>query len=1020
MRNALKWSAFVLLCVALATVSAFAQTTGGGLQGKVTDEKGEPVIGATIQITGPSMPGFQGAATDINGDYRIPYLPVGKNYQVKVEAQGFGTQIRQGIEIPLGVTVNLPFKMAGGTTTVTVLGVAPIIDSRKTEAGAVISDTMINNIPLGRGSGNIAYLAPSVVLSGAEGDGGGPAIGGASGLENSVTVNGIEMTNSGNAESFSALNFEFIEATEVKTGGLDAEYGGLMGGQINSITKSGGNEFHGGLYTYYFSDALQAHSRLLYGAETTADRSFKQYDIGGFIGGYIVKDKLWFFASYDLNKFETITDNYQYESGRLSINGQPLRGWANGMDFKSTVDDPQYALKMTWNISQNHKLGMSFFGDESKSKYWGFLAGLSSVPSGLQDKQNNYAVSFQWNATWTDKFFTEAIVGTRRSWIGVQNPTNAIASTNYEYYYRYGSDFVIPYDFATDTAPIWSGSTAHANLQGVVSPSLGSGYYQNEKDYNDQLRLKATNIINVGKAGKIELSYGLQRFDVKYDRLQSYSGVPYLCSSEYDPFYGQWSSRGAAIRWQHSPWDFDGNGTNNNDYIYLTYRSHLNDNNKKTKQTYQALWAQNNWSLTDNFMLKLGLRWDSITLKGGANLALIPNEIGGPGSGVYGVGTVQQTAGRSIKISNEWAPRVGFTWDPLKNGKSKVYGFYGWYYERIPNDMAIRALTTEWGHNAYFTDPYLTVSMDSLVGGGYDRTTGMDETIVTGGPNGGSLKGSFNKETLLGFQYEIMPNLTMGVRAIYREIGRVIEDISVDGANQYIVTNPDAWTGVWVPDYFTGETKWRFPKPVRRYVALELTVDKRFSNNWQMGGSYVLSQLQGNYDGLFSSANGQVDANITSSFDLPQLLVNGYGLLSNDRPQVLKLYGGYTFDWGLDLSARFTLQSGTPINKYGSDELYGQNEAFCVNRGSAGRLPMLWTLDLGVQYNVKLFKTNLGFRVDIFNATNEQRTTSVDQLFNELDNNPNPTPTTGLNPFWGYETSHQTPRNIRLAVRWTF
>jgi len=155
------------------------------LWGKVIDEQGEPIIGATIQVTGPAMPGFQGAATDINGEYRVPSLPPGKNYQVKVEAQGYGTQIRQGIEITAGNSTSLPFKMASGTTTVTVLGCAPLVDSRKTETGAVLSDTMINDIPLGRNSDGVAYLAPSAVTTG---------------LENSVTVNGVEMTNSGAAE----------------------------------------------------------------------------------------------------------------------------------------------------------------------------------------------------------------------------------------------------------------------------------------------------------------------------------------------------------------------------------------------------------------------------------------------------------------------------------------------------------------------------------------------------------------------------------------------------------------------------------------------------------------------------------------------------------------------------------------------------------------------------------------------------------------------------------------------------
>lgn len=1015
MKNALKWSAFALLCIALA-VAGFAQTTGGGLQGKVTDDKGEPVIGATIQVTGPSLPGFQGAATDINGEFRIPYLPPGKAYTVKIEASGFGTVIRQDIEIPLGVTINLPIKLGTGTTEMIITGAPPIIDNRKTEGGAVLSDQVILDIPLGRESSGIAMIVPGVVDSGGLGNAS-PSISGASGLENSYTVNGIEMQNSGNAENFATLNFEFIEATEVKTGGLDAEYGGLMGGAINSITKSGGNEFRGGVFAYYFSDSMQAQSRAYDNPSVAVlNPDFVKYDIGAFIGGYIVKDKLWFFASYDYNSRKTTYNALTYYSARLNINGAPMPSWANGKSLDYPYTDPQYAFKLTWNLSQNHKLNFSFFGDRSKYSYWQNLRNVSPVASSQNDLASSYALSAQWNATWTPKFFTEMIIGTRRTWVEERMGGSSAAMSNYMYYNRYGSDQIIPWDMANNIPANWTGNNSLLNLWGTVTPSLGSGYYQSEKDYNDQLRFKATNIFSF--MGKHELSYGLQYFDVKYDRLQSYSGGPILDSDIYDPFYGQSTSRGAVIRWQRTNMDFNGNGTGD-DFYFRVYRSHMNDNNKKTKQQYKAFFLQDNWNLTDYFMLKLGVRLDTLEMSGGTNLKLVPNALGpgGPyGYMTYGVGSIQVTPKRTVKINNMWAPRVGFTWDPFHNGKSKLYGFYGWYYERIPNDLAIRSLTTEWGWNAYFQDPYLTVPLSDYLGYPINFTNGFDETIVTGSPNGGSLKGSYNTEALLGFQYEVMTNLQVGVRTVYRELGRAIEDISTDGANQYIVTNPDNWTDVWVPDPITGESKWRFPRPIRRYVGLEFTVDKRFSNNWFMGGSYVLSELQGNYDGLYSPANGQVDANITSSFDLPQLLQNGYGLLSLDRTHVLKAYGGYHFDWGLDLNGYFIYQSGTPYNKYGSDELYGPNEAFLTPRGSAGRLPGTWKIDIGAQYNIKLAKTNLGLRLDIFNITNNQVTTDVDELYNETNNDPD----LKTNPYWGYEVSHQAPRSVRVAVRWTF
>jgi hypothetical protein len=1002
MRNALKWSALFLLCAAVAAVAVFAQT-GGGLQGKVTDASGQPVIGATIKVTGPAVQGFLGAATDINGEYRIPFVPAGKNYTVQVEAQGFNSVVRSGIEIPLGTTISLPFQLGQGTSTITVVGAAPIIDVKKAETGATISDTMINAIPMGRGSSAIAYLAPGAVSSGL---GGAPAINGASGPENSYLVNGVEVTGSGDGLQQLGLNFDFIEATEVKTGGLDAEYGGLMGGQINSVTKSGGNEFHGGIFMYYFDSSWAAQPRQIDNPQVVSNfpGSMTQWDLGGFLGGYIVKDKLWFFASYDYNKTkmdygpQTGTDKY------VKLNGAPAWSWAKDSGYENDFRDPQYATKLTWNVNQNHKLSMSFFGDRYKADTHIDINNIDPRPSPTKFDQDNYALTFQWNATWSPKFFTEAVVGTRRTFES-QTPC-ATGMNNWTYswgYAGYNGYQIIP--LAGNNTGYYSDLTSY-------KPSLGGRVWETSKDYNDQLRLKATNLFN--GFGHHELSYGVQYFDVTYDDNWDYTGPQVTHSTPQlydpgtglyinDPFVGEKSVGGAWVMWYP-------NGPHG--YVFRA-QYFMNNQDKHTDQKYYAYWAQDNWNLTDYFMLKLGVRLDQIHMTGQQNHVNIPHdlEIAKYGSDPYNLAT---GAPREVRINDELAPRVGFTWDVAHNGKSKLYGFFGQYYERIPNDMAVRSLTDEYFTFEYYADAGLTTPA------GLAFSYGVHPTQIQGGPGGGKLKGSYNEEWILGFQYEVASDLTMGVRAIYRSLGRAIEDISLDGGMTYIITNPDAWNGYFeygkrTENGVTTTGMYTFPKPARIYRGLEITMDKRFSNHWQMGGSYVLSRLEGNYEGLYSNDNGQLDPNITTKYDLPSLLVNAYGLLPNDRTHVLHLYGSYSFDWGLDLGANFTLMSGTPISQLGRDAMYGTDEGFCFPRGTAGRTPTIWTLDTSAQYNIKLFKTNLGLRVDVFNLTNQQTTTTVMQRWNQID-----TGSVQTYKYWGMETSHQQERRIRVAVRWTF
>lgn len=993
MRNALKWSALLVLALALTGIAAWAQSTGGAMQGRIVDEAGQPVIGAMIQVSGPSLQGFQGAATDTTGQYVIPFLPAGKNYQVKVEAPGYNSVVRKGIEIPLGVTISLPFTLSQGKTEIVVTAAAPVIDVKRTEVGANISDKMISSIPLGRGAAGIAFLAPGAVSSGLADT---PSIGGASGPENSYTVNGVDVTGSGDALNLTSLNFDFIEATEVKTGGMDAEYGALMGGNVNSITKSGGNEFHGGLFVYYFDDGMGAKERKLNNPTVVNYRkAFKQYDVGGFLGGYFIKDKLWFFVAYDYNKTDT-TMTANGTDANVLLNGRPSYSWAAPTGYKNTDKNPQYALKLTWNVSPNHKLAFSWFGNNDKYDYFRSLNNPSPVASPAKEKTDNYAVSLQWNATWTPKFFTEVVVSRRDTKDDIYS-TNAEAQNNWGYYYRYGSGTYAGFQvIPTDGVP--AGYNAALRQVDLASwrPSLGGRTYAYTKDTNDQIRLKGTNLFNA--AGRHELSYGFQYYKIKYDYDFNYTGPGFTELYPGNPFYGRTTGGGAVIRWQV-------NNASLGRYLYRA-QGFMNNNAKKTKQDYYAYWAQDNWNLTDYFMLKLGVRLDQIHMKGGDNSLNVPSTFADP--------TMANGKARKLNINDMWAPRIGFTWDIAHNNKSKLYGFWGQYYERIPNDLAIRALTDEYFHFSYFWDSGLTVPVNNPA---YHYTYGLYPTVITHGPQGGSLKGSYNEEYILGFQYEIRPDFSMGVRGIYRDLGRVIEDISVDGASTYIVTNPDQWTNMWVPDPFGRPGyRWRFPKPVRIYKALEITADKRFSNHWMLQGSYVLSRLEGNYEGLFSNDNGQLDPNITSKYDIPSLLVNGYGLLPNDRTHVLKLYGGYFFDnIPLELSANFTLQSGHPISALGADDAYGLNEGFAKVRGTAGRTPTIWALDLGAQYTFKIWKSNLALRADIFNVTNEQRATAVDQTYNTENTAPVQT-----YPYFKMETAHQTARRVRLAVRWTF
>ena len=231
-----------------------------------------------------------------------------------------------------------------------------------------------------------------------------------------------------------------------------------------------------------------------------------------------------------------------------------------------------------------------------------------------------------------------------------------------------------------------------------------------------------------------------------------------------------------------------------------------------------------------------------------------------------------------------------------------------------------------------------------------------------------------------------------------------------------------------------------FGRAQRFYRAFEVTATKRFTNHYQFIASYVFSSLTGNYEGLFRNDNGQSDPNITSLFDLQSLLDNTYGRLPNDRPHQFKFNGSYQLPFKLMLSGNFYVQSGTPFNQLIPHPVYGNNEGFAIQRGTAivpavtasntgfpnvvesvgnNRTPTTYNLDLGFYYPVKLGeKRELRFTGDWFNVFNTQRAITLDQTYS-INSGVSGVPPV-VNPFWGSALLVQPPSSFRFGAKFTF
>src|SRR5215472_12606842 len=353
-------SQIMILLLVSFTVSAQQQgSITGGLNGEITDSTGAILPGATVTLAGPQ--GTKVLTTDNLGRFSATGLTPGF-YDVTVEKSGFKKVQSKHNEVVVNSssTLNLTLQTGSVSETVEVSSSAVAIDTQNTAITTNLTDQFYNSVPMPRNVSAIFYAAPGVaqgqVAGSANQIGPGasnPSIGGASALENLYVVDGVTITDQafGSIGTYNrykgslgtGINLAFIKEVDVKTTAFEPQYGKATGGIVQIVTKSGSNNFHGAIgayfqpsqffaprYQYYQFGYLQAAPRLIL--------SEPQYDLAAELGGYILKDKLFFFGAFDpaltqsirlANPASTVT----YSHGPYDLNTTGL-SWAGKLTYK--------------------------------------------------------------------------------------------------------------------------------------------------------------------------------------------------------------------------------------------------------------------------------------------------------------------------------------------------------------------------------------------------------------------------------------------------------------------------------------------------------------------------------------------------------------------------------------------------------------------------------------------------------------------------------------------------------------
>jgi outer membrane receptor protein involved in Fe transport len=1029
----------ILTVLALALsffVSAAAQTTTtGSIEGTVVDVNGAAIPGIAVSVAGPNLIRTQSATTNDEGYFNIPQIPPGR-YTLTVEsAKGFARFEEANVEVNLTrvSTLAVTLRPAGATETVEVTASSgAAVDVSTNTTGTNVSTEQFSNFPTQRTVQSLYTIAPTVSRSGlrdASGRDRDPSVAGSSGPENNYILDGVGVSDPAFGGSGANLPFEFVQEVQVLTGAYGADIGKSTGGVFNVITKSGSNEFRGDVFGYFtaksFVREVKSTAIPFTGA---AANGFSELDAGVDVGGPIVKDKLWFFGAFNPQRRK----NYSLTQTFLT-------------EVNNKVTTPFYAGKITYGPSINHTLNFSTFGDFTKQEGFlfggaGFGADLRSYRGEIQTGGSNYAARL--NSTFTPTFIgefsgglhfqrantlpeatdqtlvTDRFAVLRGGSVVAPVETTVLASNGLRLAYVEGTGGTIQRNFIRGGFGLqtqqdrdrYEMAARLQNIWGKHTFKYGFEFAQNRYKIDTS---STGPVLNFGAAGVPAGTYRIEnRFaicartsttTITCPDATRTTRVQQLITAGQAPAGVTTAATGAVAVSTANPF-----------LLLDVVRARdfrLNTQGEFVKTNVESFYVQDDFKATRNLQFNLGVRWDyqqAISLGGVSYLKL--ND-----------------------FTANLQPRLGFIWDFTGQGRGKVYANFARFVETpLPLDINVRA-----SGNAIQADYNLNVSR--LNG----NPTGA--TVVTGG-NLGNLGGdatpidpSISPQTVdeytAGIEYEVVKDLALGFRGIYRAQDNVIEDGSFDDGDHYFLFNPGRRVGT---DVTTEDKACNDPAigcfgPARRYYrALEFSATKRFTNNYQFIASYVYSSLIGNYEGLFRNDNGQSDPNITSLFDLVSLLNGLYGRLPNDRPHQFKFDGSYRWSFGLLTSASFRANSGIPFNALVPHPLYGDNEGFCIvglscnPRGTAinpitgsNRTPTTYNLDIGAYYPINLGEDRqLRFQFDWFNVTNAQRAIRQDET--AFINSGAPGITPAQNPFFGTGTIFQFPSAVRLGVKFQF
>ncbi len=1069
--------ALFVIALALLVPVATAQETTASMQGYVKDPSGAAIPGATVEITSTALEGSKKLQTDSSGYYHFYYLPPGE-YTLTVSATNFRTYKQTGIKLEVGrlPTIDVQLEIGAVTQLVEVSGKSPIVDVTTSKAAVTVSQEIINMVPKGRSFQSLIPFAPGAryepLMSTVGGRAGGYAgyqIDGASNSENSFLIDGQETSDVRSGQSKTNAPFEFVQQVQVKSSGFEAEYGGALGGVVNVVQKRGGNAWHGSVITYYQGDPFNANpsvgSDLLLSnlrknpnipANTGGPRldqpsqyyitnkdHFRVIEPGVEVGGYVMKDRIWVYGGF-IPRFETRTRNVNFTSA--SPTPGPRNLFQNSQVYYSSGRVDVLATKkirLFGSIQYAYERGSGANSAGSTLPNADSVSGLSNASA--TQNADNFRPSIGYVAP-------NVIYGVGGE---VTLSPRLVASSRLGYFYNDLQDRGLPqgiryqYRDSNYNYPAQPGAASTPSLCPTFSttggcPTLGTvapAFVQNIAGFSniasnftqvfDRYRRLtfAQDVAYFGRGffGTHNFKFGYTLNRLGNDTNQSFNTAQaYIAyGQEYFPLTAN-QPVCAAIRAQNITRYGDPGTLTNESCRGLWGTFNIREGNEVfgyVKSNNHGLYVQDSWTLgATGVTLNLGIRFDKEHLPS--------------------YDAAQKFPGIDFDFTQKIAPRLGAAWDVMRNGKLKVYGSYGKFFDIMKYSLPRGSFGGDYWHDCVYTldDPDWTKIIPLRTGpnnyfcgtsgpafGTIPATSGRfienqdfrqpsnDPSNFLIDPN---LKPMKQHEIVLGADWAIKSNLGLEIRYSRKRLDRTIEDAGIvtpSGETFFIVNPGEGIHTQPIPatDCVPGKCPGQ-PNANRRYDGLEFRLTKRASSRWYASVSYTYSRLYGNYSGLTSTdvsdGQGRSDPNNNRAFDEPFMQYDSHGKLidgplATDRPHAFKGFVWYRLKWwGMETSFGATQQwfSGTPLSSYvaggsGAGPVFveGRGNFAVVTRDPATgnwvlggvqqgrRTPMFSQSDFNFLHEFKVSKTNEALRVgveaNIFNLFNQKAAIGFNQ-----------------------------------------